>query len=131
VSQENAVLVVRLLLEHFVATGEPAWGMLHDDVEVHDHDILDAGEYRGHAGFGRWLEDWGSAWSEYSIEPRDYIDAGERVVAVIGVRAIGRGSGVAVKREDALVWLVRGGKALCLDYYNTKPQALKAVGLEE
>src|ERR1017187_5551294 len=33
----------------------------HDEVEVRDHDIMDASDYRGHAGFGRWLEDWDAA----------------------------------------------------------------------
>ncbi len=122
-------LVMRLL-GHFVATGEPAWGTLSEDVEVHDHDIMDAGEYRGHEGFGRWLEDWGAAWSEYSIRPEEFIDAGDRVVAVIRVKAVGRGSGVAVERQDALVWMVRNGEVTRLDYYNSKSQGLKAVGLE-
>jgi hypothetical protein len=55
-SQED-VQIVQESLERFAATGEPAWDLLDEQVEVHDHDIMDAGDYRGHAGFGRWLED--------------------------------------------------------------------------
>ena len=66
-SEENVELV-RKLSEHFVATGEPAWDMLHEHVEVRDHDIMDGREYRGHADVRRWLfEDWASAWSDYSL----------------------------------------------------------------
>jgi hypothetical protein len=69
-SQEN----VELIQQGFVVwgeTGEPDWGSLHGDVEVYDHDIMDASEYRGRAGVERWLADWGplgrsSAWSRRS-----------------------------------------------------------------
>jgi ketosteroid isomerase-like protein len=127
-SQENVELVQESL-ERFVATGEPAWDILHEEIEVHDHDILDAGEYRGHAGFGRWLEDWGAGLPVYSFEPQEFIDAGDVVVAVILLKAKGRGSSVDVERQDAMVCKVRDGKIVQLDYYNSKQQALDAAGL--
>ena len=129
-SQETIGLI-QASLERFAATGEPAWDTLHEEVEVHDHDIMDAGEYRGHAGFGRWLEDWASAWSEFSMEPQEFLDADERVVAVIRMKAKGQGSGVEVERQDAMVFEVLDGKIKRLDYYNNRAQALEAVGLTE
>jgi ketosteroid isomerase-like protein len=127
-SQEN-VKRAQAALEHFAATGEPAWEGLHEDVEVYDHDIMDAGDYRGHAGFGRWLQDWASAWSEYTTEPEEFLDAGERVVAFVRQRTTGQGSGVALEREDAMVIAFREGKIARLDYYNSRRQALAAAGL--
>ena len=124
------VEVVQAALEHFGATGEPAWEGIREDIEVHDHDILDAADYRGHAGFGRWLVDWGAAWSEYSMEPEEFLDAGGRVVVLIRQRVTGRGSGVTLEREDAMVFEVRDGKIARLDYYNDRKQALKAAGLD-
>jgi|ERR1700730_31975 len=129
-SDENIELV-QAASEHFVATGEPLWDALHEDIEVHDHDILDAGEYRGHEGFGRWLEDWAAAWSEYTMEPEDFVDAGERVVVFIVQKTTGHGSGIALERHDAMVFEVRDAKIARLDYYNSREQALKAVGLAE
>ena len=74
-SQANVELVQRGF-EHFVATGEPAWETLHEHVEVDDHDIMDGREYRGHADVRRWLyEDWAAAWSDYSAEPQEFIEA--------------------------------------------------------
>ena len=128
-SQENVELV-KTLLEVFIATGEPSWELLHQDIAVHDHDVMDAGEYRGHLGFARWLENWDAAWSAFTIEPEEFLDAGERVLLVLRMKATGRGSGVALERQDAMVWQVRDGKATRLDYYNDRGQALKAVGLE-
>jgi ketosteroid isomerase-like protein len=130
-SQENVDLV-RDSLERFVATGEPAWDMLHEEIEVHDHDILDAGEYRGLAGIGRWFEDRGAAWSEFSMEPEEFIDAGERVVAVVRMKATGRSSGVSVDRQDAMVWEIGPDrKFVRVDYFNNRDQAMKALGLAE
>ena len=128
--QENVELAQNALRE-FAASGEPAWELLHDEVEVHDHDIMDAGEYRGHEGFGRWLEDWAAAWSEYTMEPEEFLDAGDRVVAFILQKTTGQGSGIALERHDAMVVEVRDAKIVRLDYYNNRAQALKAVGLEE
>jgi ketosteroid isomerase-like protein len=128
-SEENVELI-RGVLERFVSTGEPPWDVLHEEIEVHDHDIMDADDYRGHAGFGHWMEDWSSAWSEDSIEAEDFLDADERVVVFIRQRTTGRGSGVALEREDAMVFEVGWGKITRVDYYNDRQQALRAVGLE-
>jgi ketosteroid isomerase-like protein len=129
-SRQNVELVQRGL-DHFMATGEPDWGTLDEAIEVHDHDILDAGEYRGHEGFGRWLEDWGTAWAAYSFEPEEFIDGGDRIVAVIHMTTEGQSSGVETERQDAMVITIRDGRWLRVDYYNNRQQALEAVGLEE
>jgi ketosteroid isomerase-like protein len=121
--------LVRRGFEHFVATGEPAWDTLHEHVEVRDHDIMDGREYRGHADVRRWLfEDWASAWAEYSAEPEEYIDVDdEHVIAVFRIKATGRSSGVAIERQDAMVYVVRDQQITRLDYYNSRQQALEAV----
>jgi ketosteroid isomerase-like protein len=129
-SQENVELAQRVL-GHFVATGEVPWHLADPEIEVHDHDTPDQGDYRGHAGFARWLEDWGAAWADWSIEPDEFIDAGNAVVIFICMKAEGRGSGIEVDREDALVYEIRDGMVTCVDYYNDRNQALKAVGLAE
>jgi ketosteroid isomerase-like protein len=125
-SQENVELV-QTLLEVFIATGEMSWDLLDEDIEVHDHDVMDAGEYRGHMGFARWLENWDAAWAEFTIEPEEFLDADTRVVLIFRMRATGRGSGVAVERQDAMVWKLDNGKAIRLDYYNNRTQALNAA----
>jgi ketosteroid isomerase-like protein len=128
-SLEN-VESVKAAVAHFVATGEPMWSTTAADIEVHDHDIPDAGVYRGHSGYTQWLEDWADAWSEFSLEPEEFIDVDDRVVVVLQMRATGRGSGVTVRRKDAMVVEVRDGLAVRLDYYNTQEQALQQVGLQ-
>jgi ketosteroid isomerase-like protein len=125
------VEIVMRTLGHFIATGEVSWGTIDENIAIGDHDILDQRGYRGHAGFQSWLEDWTAAWTEYHMEPQEAIDAGDHVVVVIHMKAKGRGSGVTVERQDAIVHTMRTGKIVRIDYYNSREQALKAVGLEE
>jgi ketosteroid isomerase-like protein len=127
-SQEN-VQRVRASLETFVATGEPDWDALDPDVVIYDHDIPDAGDYRGASGFGRWLEDFGAAWSEFSIALEEYLDADPHVVAFFRLDATGAGSGVRVERQDAMVCEMRDGLIVRIDYFNNRDDALSAVGL--
>jgi ketosteroid isomerase-like protein len=125
-TQENVTLV-RRLLECFIA-GEVLWDALDEAIEIHDHDILDAGEYRGHAGVMRWVEDWGAGLPVVSFDLQELIDAGDMVVAVILLKARGRDSSVDVERQDAIVYQLRNGRVTRFDYYNSRQQALEAAG---
>jgi ketosteroid isomerase-like protein len=100
---EKDVDLVRRALEGFVA-GEILWDTIAEDVEVHDHDILDAGEYRGHSGFIRWMEDWTAGLPVISLELEEFVDAGDAVVAVFLLKARPRGSSVDVERRDGIVY---------------------------
>jgi ketosteroid isomerase-like protein len=130
-SQENVEIVMRLIDAFNELDIEVLADLIDEEVVVRDHDILDAGDYRGYAGLAEWGEDWKASWENWRWEPEEFIDAGDRVVAVLRVYARGLGSGVEVERLDGAVWTLRDGKCIRLDYYNSKQQALKAVGLEE
>jgi hypothetical protein len=47
------------------------------------------------------------------------------------MRATGRVSGITVERQDATVYRSQGGAVIRIDYFNSKQQALEAVGLAE
>ncbi len=125
-SQETVALVKRFY-ERYLTTGEIPWDMVDERVEVHDHDTPDQGAYRGHPGVERWLEDWTDAWSDWNLEPEEFIDAGNAVIVVIRMHAKGAGSGVELERQDALVYRFSADKILRTDYYNSKDQALEAA----
>lgn len=50
-SAEN-VEVVRAAFDHMREHGEPDWALLDPQIDTRDHDIMDAGEYRGHEATG-------------------------------------------------------------------------------
>ncbi|HEY7633610.1 MAG TPA: nuclear transport factor 2 family protein [Thermoleophilaceae bacterium] len=127
-SAENLELL-RQANDRFLATGELDRELLDDDVVIRDHDIPDTRDYHGPADFGRWLEDWGEAWAEWTIEPEEYVDAGDKVVFVFRMTAKGRGSGLEVDRHDAMVYEFRDGKVIAVDYYNSREQGLVAAGV--
>ncbi len=135
-SQEN-VEIVRRFFEGFnwysptTNVEEPLWGTLDPKIEVFDHDILDAGTYKGHDGFVRWLEDWDEPWEEWRMEAERWIDAGDQVVLIFRMTTKGKGSGVEINRQDGMVWTVRNAQVTRIDYYNSEAQTLEAVGLQE
>ena len=130
-SQKNVELIQRFY-QQYLETGEVPWDLVDEDGEVHDHDAPDQrGVYRGHEGAQRWLDDWGAAWAEWSIELEKFIDADDCVVVYVRMHTKGLGSGVELDRQDALVYRCRNDKITRTDYYNSREQALEAVGLSE
>jgi ketosteroid isomerase-like protein len=130
-SQEN-VEVVRCSYEAYERGDmESALAALDPEVEIYDHDIPDPGEYRGLDGVLRWQADWETSWQSWRWEAEEFIDAGDRVVAILRVHAKGRGSGADIERIDGAVWTLRDGKGVRLDYYGSRAEAVEAVGLRE
>src|SRR4051794_24672810 len=111
-SQENVEIVRRGYEAYLRGDLEAGLAAFDPEVETYDHDIPDAGEYRGFEGLLRWQADWEREWESWQWDPQDYIDAGERVVAVLRVQARGRHSGVDVERLDGAVHTMRDGKCV-------------------
>jgi ketosteroid isomerase-like protein len=71
------------------------------------------------------------AWEERRFEPEDFIDAGDCVVVLQREYRLGRGSGVELETETAVVFEVRGGRVVRIQGYMDRALALEAVGLSE
>jgi ketosteroid isomerase-like protein len=125
---EANVEIVRRLWAHFGETGDPDFSILDREVEIHDHDVPDAPVYRGHDGYVRWMEDWGSAWAQYTAEPEEFIDAGDRVVVFVRMTATGRGSGVTLARKDAQVFELGTKRSFVATTSTTEPKPSKPPG---
>jgi ketosteroid isomerase-like protein len=85
--------------------------------------------YRGHEGLRHYFESFYEVMDEVRFEPAEFIDAGGRVVVPARLIARGRDTGIEAEQSVVFVWTLRDGKALRLDTYPTKAQALAAVGL--
>lgn len=100
------------------------------DPEVEIHVGFSGGEvYRGLAGVRDFFRDWLAAWDKYGSTVEEWIDAGDDVVAVIRIWGRGRASGVPVEERQSHVWTLRDGRLWQLRRYESKADALKAVGL--
>ena len=89
---------------------------------------LEPETYRGHEGIRRYFETFYEVMEEVRYEPQEFIDAGERVLVPTRLIARGRGTGIEAGQNVTLVFTVRDGKAVRVDVYATKAEALAAVG---
>ncbi|MGH2974305.1 MAG: nuclear transport factor 2 family protein [Solirubrobacterales bacterium] len=118
--------------EHFGRTGEPLLDGIDPAVEVYDHDIPDASNpYRDVEGIVKWLADFAESWDSYELQLERIVDAGDRVVSLFRVKAVGAGSGIPVERDDAIVWTFRDSRLVRIDYFNDQGTALEAAGMRE
>ena len=89
-SEGNVEIVRRSYDAYLRGDLESALAVCDPEIEIYDHDIPDSGEYRGFEGLARWQADWESSWESWRWDPEEFIEAGERVVAVLRVHARGR-----------------------------------------
>lgn len=68
------------------------------------------------------------AWSEIDYFETEIIDAGDHVVRVGGVRARGHGSGAEVVAHGAQLWTFREGTPVSVRLFQSKQEALEAIG---
>ena len=129
-SQENVEMVKRA----YSGSGDiDAWVIeaMHPDVE-----LLGAigGMEEGTTTVGRRavaeaLSVDSEIWGERRMELRRAIPVGDQVVALVHENRKGRGSGVTVEADIALVYGFRDGKVIRIQPYMSQADALEAAGL--
>jgi ketosteroid isomerase-like protein len=133
-SEEN-VEAVREAFDRFQA-GDAGWTeLVHPDVEwdISAHPLPDV----PNRGRGRddllatVLATYLSGWLDYRSEIKEIIDAGDDVVMILHETARMRDSGAVLERDIAQVWTVRGRMWVFFRVFQSKAQALEAVGLYE
>jgi ketosteroid isomerase-like protein len=79
----------------------------------------------------RAFREWVEPFSEYYVEPLDFIGVGDRVVIPQRQWGVGSTSGIPVEIEVTHVYEFRDGQIIRVDEYDTHDEALAAVGLRE
>jgi ketosteroid isomerase-like protein len=85
--------------------------------------------YRGYAAIGDFFRTWLGEWDDYRFELEEVIDAGDRVVAIVRDEGRGKVSGIKLERRHGEVWTLREGRALRIELFDTREDALEAVDL--
>jgi ketosteroid isomerase-like protein len=101
------------------------------DPEVEIESGYDGRVYRGLDGVRAFFRDWLEVWDEIDWEVKEWIDAGDHVIALMHTWGRGKMSGVSVERREAHLWTLREGKLRRLRVFETKDEALEAAGLSE
>jgi len=91
----------------------------------------DAGTYLGLERLGEYTRGFLEPWTRLTIEAEEITDAGDSVVAAVGQRGVGDGSGAPTAFRYFHVWSFRGGKVIRLECVRQRAEALEAVGLRE
>ncbi|HEY8640583.1 MAG TPA: nuclear transport factor 2 family protein [Solirubrobacterales bacterium] len=133
-SEEN-VNVVREAFESFMGgDGEKAAQLVDPEVEFHG---TVGGLQEGQIAHGQsqidkqFEEEDLEAWEERRLEPEEFIDAGDNVVVLLHEYRRGRGSGVELETDTAVVVAVREGRVVRIQGYMDRAAALEAAGLSE
>jgi ketosteroid isomerase-like protein len=128
-SQENVDTLRRLVEATAAGEYQRAEAELDPSVEIDDTDIT---ESTGADSFHQWLARWDAAWESWRIEGLELLPSGEdTVLALFRMIVHGKGSGIELDRDDALLGEFRNGKIVRLGYYSDQQQAREAAGLSE
>ena len=133
--RENVELVRREVYEAFIENGVFNYEFLDPEIEwrgPRGFPDLAAPHY-GHDGVRRYMEKLSEAIEDYQMVPEEFIDAGTDQVLVFS-REGGRGAGSGAEVQThptAHVWTIRDGKAIRMQSYWERSDAIEAVGLSE
>ncbi len=133
-SEENVELVRGFIEAGLRRDWERAAKLLDPDVEAHGTvGGLDEGRVlRGlpemiHAFETEDLE----AWEERRLDPEEFLHVDDLVVLLLHEYRRGRGSGVELENDTAVVFTVRDGRIVRIQGYMDQDAALKAAGLSD
>src|SRR5690242_14465089 len=91
-----------------------------------------SGVYRGREQVNEFWASFREAWDELRWDMQEVVDlGGEQVLVVNQVRMRGHASRVDVQATGVQVWTIRNGRLVSVKLYQSKAEALEAVGLSE
>ena len=133
VSQEN-VETLRRAYEAFSRGDLDAMvADAHPDVEyISTGAVPGQGEVaRGRAGYKRFVSWLFDVFDDARLEPTEFIDAGDRVLAGFTLTGRGKQGGVETSWNVWQVWTLRDGKFVHGQAFTARKEALEAAGLSE
>lgn len=93
--------------------------------------VFNPATYQGHDGIRQFHAEVLEVWERYVWEPEQLIEQGKLIVALVRTSGKGRGSGLEVDRQTAMIWKVRGDKAISLQFYRDRERALEVAAPNE
>ena len=132
-SQEN-VEIIRRCYELWHSREWSAIPELFDpDIEIDlSRNVFNPDVYHGHAGVERYVRAVEEVWDNFRVVPKEFIDAGDKVVTAVTLHGQGKGSGVDVEMELFNIWTLRDSRIVqIVGGYRDRSEALLAAGLRE
>ena len=110
---------------------EAAFQNAHPEMEITTQRGPAAGTYRGQEAVRKHFEDLLGAFDTWTIEPEEFFDAGDQVVAYVKVRSRPSGGSVDMEIRNGHLWTIRDGTIRAVKTFAVREEALKAAGLSE
>lgn len=89
-----------------------------------------AGEHFGHDGFRTLWDAWNSAWDDLQFEPKELVDAGDRMLVKVGMSGHGATSGIETTMTYYEVYTLRDGRIARHENFVDPAAAKAAAGLD-
>jgi ketosteroid isomerase-like protein len=86
-------------------------------------------DYIGMQGLIEGWRDWLTPWATYAVDVKDFLDAGDVVVAFAVLRGETRRDRVKIEQQAAALATVADGKIKRLEFHLDRREALAAAGL--
>ena len=122
-SQEDIDVVRRLYAAFDDQEWATALGLFHPDVEWSPVE----GTFHGPDGVVAALAEWTESWEEHRVDAEEFVQASDRVLAVIHLTGRGAASGMEVDQRFFQIYDVRDGKIVRMKEFVTRAQALDAA----
>jgi ketosteroid isomerase-like protein len=130
-SEEN----VEMIRSIYEPLNRGDWGAVfrdaHPEVEITTQRGLTAGTYRGQEAVRKQFQDLLGPFETWTIEPEEFFDAGDQVVAFVKVRSRPSGGSVDMEIRNGHLWTIREGTIRAVKTFAVREEALEAVGLAE
>jgi ketosteroid isomerase-like protein len=132
-SQENVELVRKLFDVYNERSFVENEDLIDPDMvwDMSRVELPDATSYTGPSGFLDFIKIWEEGFALEHMKAQEIVDAGDRVVVMVDHHGQGKISGIEVGQRFAMVWTVRRGRAVRMELYRTRGEALEAAGLSE
>jgi ketosteroid isomerase-like protein len=104
--------------------------LMADDLVTYRADP-DGATYHGKEGFLEATVDWMEGFSDWSVIPEEFIDAGGSVLVRVRQVVRGEASGISIEGEFWFVFEVRGSQVSRVSFYVRRAEALAEAGALE
>jgi ketosteroid isomerase-like protein len=125
---------VEILRKAYAAFSEGRFELDHLDANVvwdESRRQIDPAVHHGHDGARRVVESRLEVFEDFSVEAERFFDLGERVLVFSRVRGRGKESGADVDARVASLYTFRGGKAIRVEYFGDREEALRTAGIKD
>jgi ketosteroid isomerase-like protein len=132
-SQEN-VAIIRRFYEAWNGPGAPEAliPFVAEEFEyVNPPYALEPGVRHGRDGLREAHESLQAAFDDFTHDPGDLVDLGDRVLAWATFRARATTGGLSYETAEAQLWTLRDGLITRFEWFHDRAEALEAAGLSE